>query len=130
MTAAALDNTSTAAIKVPDNLTDEHDKAFWQSRLPAGSTDSDTHQPGPGPVFGLRTKDGGAILFYSLDAQLNLAPPPGETFQLKIPGYYSTSQTLTSAGLGYIEQFAAYDPPQGQADPHIAADVSSIASRD
>jgi hypothetical protein len=130
VTAAALDNSSTAVIKVPDNLTDEHDRDFWQSRLPAGSTDSDKHQPGPGPVFGLRTKDGGAILFYSLDAQLNLAPPPGETFRLEIPGYYSPSQTLTSAGVGYIEQFAAYDPPHGQADPHIAADTSSIASRD
>ncbi len=41
----------------------------------------------------------------------------------------SPSQTLTSTGVGYIEHFATHDRPQGQTDPHIAADVSSIASR-
>jgi len=80
-------------------------------------------------VFGLRTADGGAVLFYSVTAQLFLAPPPGETFQLDIPGYYSASQALTSAGVGYLEQFAAYDPPRGQAVPHMVADASGIASR-
>jgi hypothetical protein len=39
------------------------------------------------------------------------------------------SQTLTSAGVGSIEQFASYNPPQGQTGPHIAADVSTVASR-
>jgi hypothetical protein len=130
MTAVSLDDSSAAAIKAPGNLTDLHDEVFWQSRLPAGSTDTDKHQAGPGPVFGLRTKDGGALLFYSLTAALTLAPPPGETFELTIPGYYTPSQTLTSARVGYIEQFASYDPPQGQTGPYIAADVSSIASGD
>jgi hypothetical protein len=129
-TAIALDNPGAAAIRVPGNLADEHDEAFWQSRLSARSTDSDKHLAGPGPVFGLRTKDGGAILFYAVDAQLTLAPPPGETFELEIPGYYSSGQTLAAAGAVYIEQFAAYDPLQGHADPRIAADVCSIASRD
>ncbi|MDQ2875223.1 MAG: hypothetical protein M3Y33_10675 [Actinomycetota bacterium] len=129
VTAASLDGSSTA-IKAPGNLTDLHDEAFWQSRLPAGSTDTDKHRPGPGLVFGLRTTDGGALLFYPLAAQLSLTPPPGETFELTIPGYYAPSQALTSAVVGYIEQFAAYDPPQGHAGPHIAADASSIASRD
>ena len=103
--------------------------AFWQSRLPTGSTDTDKHQAGPAPVFGLRTKDGGALLFCSLTAQLTIAPPLGETFALDIPGYYSPSEPLNSAEVGYIEQFATYDPPQGQSDPHIVADVSSIASQ-
>ena len=129
VTAASLDDSGAATVKAPRNLSDLNDEAFWQSRLPAGSTDSDRHQAGPGPVIGLRTTDGGALLFYSLTAQLALAPPPGQTFDLEIPGYYSPSQTLTSAKVGYIEQFAAYDPPQGQADAHIVADVSNIASR-
>jgi hypothetical protein len=127
VTAAALDNPGAAAIKVPGNLADERDKAFWQSRLPAGSTDSDKHQSGPGPVFGLRTTDGGAILFYSINAQLTLAPPADQTFELDVPGYYSPSQPRTSASVGYIEQFAAYDPPQGQTKPYVVADASSIA---
>lgn len=129
VTATSLDNSSSATIKAPTNLTDLHDEAFWSARLPAGSTDTDNHQAGPGPVFGLRTKDGGTLLFYSVTAQLTLAPPPGETFELAIPGYYSPSQTLTSAEVGYLEQFASCDPPTGQTDPHIVADISSITSR-
>jgi hypothetical protein len=130
MTASALDNPGTATIKVPGTLADEMDEAHWRSRLPAGSTDSDKHQAGAGPVFGLRTKDGGAVLFYSVSAQLALATPPGHSFELDIPGYYSCSQTLTSADIGYIEQFAAYVPPAGHSGSQIVADVSSIASRD
>ena len=83
----------------------------------------------PGPSFGLRAKDGGALLFYPVTAQLSLAPPAGETFELEIPGYYSTGQPLTSAKVGYLEQFASYDPPRGQTDPYVVADVSSIVSR-
>lgn len=129
MTAASLDGNATA-IKAPRNLTDLQDQAFWWSRLPDGSTDTDTHQAGPGLVFGLRTRDGGALLFYSVTAQLTLAPPPSETFELEIPGYYSSNETLTSARVGYIEQFASYDPPQGQTNAHLVADASSITSRD
>jgi hypothetical protein len=130
VTAASLDGGSPGVIKVPRNLSDLRDQAFWQPRLGPGATVTDMHQPAPGAVFGLRTKDGGALLFYALSAQLSLAPPPGDTFQLNIPGYYSPSQTLTSAKVGYVEQFATYDPPQGKSGPRIAADISSIASRD
>jgi hypothetical protein len=129
LTASALDSPGTAAVKVPGNLADELDEAYWRSRLPAGSTDSDKHQAGAGPVFGLRTKDGGAVLFYAVSAQLTLAPPSGETFELEIPGYYSSSQTLTSADVRYIEQFAAYVPAAGRSGWQVVADVSSIASR-
>ena len=80
-------------------------------------------------MFGLRTKDGGAVLFYSVGAVLTLMPPSGQTFEPDIPGYYSYSQTLTSADVGYIEQYAAYDPPQGHGQPRVLAEVSSIASR-
>src|SRR5205823_12211851 len=100
------------------------------SRLPAGSTATDSHLPASGPVFGLRTVNGGALLFYAVTARLTLAPPTGHTFRLTIPGYYSPRQTLTSARVGYAEQFAAYDPPRGQGILHITADASSIAARD
>jgi hypothetical protein len=45
-------------------------------------------------------------VLYALAAQLTLAPPPGQTFQVSIPGFYSSSQTLTSATVDYAEQFA------------------------
>ncbi len=128
VTAAFLDGGNPAAITAPGNLADLRDEAFWRSRLPAGSTDTDRHQAGPGPAFGLQTRDGGAVLFYSVTAPLFLAPPPGQTFQLDIPGYYSPGQGLTSARVGYLEQFAAYDPPQAHGVAYIVADVSSIAS--
>jgi hypothetical protein len=130
VTAAALDGTGPAALTGPANLADLRDQAFWHSRLPAGSTVTDRHLPASGPVFGLRTVNGGALLFYPVTARLTLAPPAGQTFQLTIPGYYSPSQTLTSARVGYIEQFATYDPPRGKDVPRITADASSIAARD
>jgi hypothetical protein len=130
VTAASLDGTGPASLTGPANLADVRDKAFWQARLPATATVTDRHLAAPGPVFGLRTVGGGALLFYSMTAQLTLAPPPGQTFRLNIPGYFSPAQALTSARIGYIDQFAAYDPPAGQAAPRIAADASSIAARD
>lgn len=110
------------------SLADLHDVIFWRDHLPSGTV-TDTHVAGPGPAFGLRTAGGGAIFFYSLTARLELTPPPGVTLRVQIPGYYSSSQTLQSAAVGYIEQFAAFDPPRGKGGPRIVADVSSIAER-
>ena len=82
-------------------------------------------------MLALKTAGGGVLAFYALTAQLTLAPPPGQTFQVSIPGFYSTSQTLTSATVEYAEyaqQFAAYLPPD-QASPQILADASGITGR-
>ena len=128
VTAGALDGSAAAQITVPDNLQDQKDQAFWRSRLPQGSTDTDTHLQVPGAVYGLRTADGGALLFYTVTAQLTLAPPAGQSFQITIPGYYSPASTQTRAVVGYIDQFAAYDPPHS-GSPRITADTSGIASR-
>jgi hypothetical protein len=129
VTAAALDHARTAAITAPAGLADLHDQAFWRSRLPAGSAASDAHQAGPGPVFGLRTSGGGAIVFYTVTAQLTLAPPHGQALRLEIPGYYNPGQAQTLVRTRYAEQFAAYDPPPGQGGPRIIADASGITSR-
>ena len=85
-----------------------------------------------GPVFGLKTADGGALLFYTTDAQLTLTPPDRGTISaLNIPGYYSPSSSagLTSATVRYIEQFATYVPASGDSGRRIVADIASIASR-
>ena len=69
------------------------------------------------------------MFFYALTARLELTAPPGDTFRVEIPGYYSSSQTLQSAAVGFIEQFAAFDPPRGNGSPRVVADYSSIAGR-
>ena len=81
------------------------------------------------PAFGLRTDGGGALFFYSLTARLRLLAPPGDAFHVSIPGYYPPSQSLRSAAVGYIEQFAAFDPAQGKGGPRAVAAASSIAGR-
>jgi hypothetical protein len=126
-TAESLDGNS-ATVKDPGNLADLRDETYFSGRLPAGSTDTDKHSAW-GRVFVLKTADGGVLAFYALTAQLTLAPPPGQTFRVSIPGFYSSSQTLTSATLEYAEQFAAYIPP-GQASPQILADASGITGRE
>jgi len=110
------------------SLSDLRDVIFWRGRLPSGTV-TDTHSAGPGPAFGLRTKDGGALFFYSLTARLRLLPPPGDTFRVTIPGYYSSGQVLRSASVGYTEQFAAFDPARGKGGPRAVAAASSIAER-
>jgi len=126
-TAESLDGSSTT-VKNPGNLADLQDEAYFSGKLPAGSTDTDKHSAS-GRVFALKTVGGGVLTFYALTAQVTLAPPPGQTFQVSIPGFYSASQTLTSATIGYAEQFATYIPPD-QASPQILADASGITGRE
>ena len=112
-------------MKNPGNLADLHDQASFRPRLPDGSADTDRHHVS-GPIFGLKTVGGGALMLYGLTARLRLAPPPGRTFELGIPRCYSPSQTLTSATVIYVDQFAAYIP-RGPASPRVVADASGIA---
>jgi len=124
--AESLDSSSTM-VKNPGNLADLRDEAYFSGKLPAGSNDTDKHSTS-GRIFALKTAGGGVLAFYALTAQLTLAPPPGQTFQVSIPGFYSSSQTLTSATVEYAEQFATYIPPD-QASPQILADASGITGR-
>jgi hypothetical protein len=126
-TAESLDSSS-ATVKNPGNLADLRDEAYFSGKLPVGSTDTDKHSTS-GRIFALKTVGGGVLTFYALTAQLTLAPPPGQTFQVSIPGFYSSSQTLRSATVGYAEQFATYIPPD-QASPQILADASGITGRE
>ena len=128
LTAESLDG-ATAAVTVrnPGNLADLRDQVYFQSRLSAGSADTDRHDTA-GPVFALKTVGGGALVFYHLTARLSLAPPPGQTIQLSIPGYYSPSQALTSAAVDYADQFAVY-LPAGSAAPAVIADASGTTGR-
>ena len=125
-TAESLDGSSTM-VKNPGNLADLRDEAYFAGKLPTGSTDTDKHSSS-GRIFALKTVGGGVLVFYALAAQLTLAPPPGQTFQVGIPGYYSSSQTLTSATVEYTEQFATYIPA-GQESPQILADASGITGQ-
>jgi hypothetical protein len=124
VTASSLDGDG--PLPNPGNLADLMDQKFWQDKLPASSV-TDKHAPDGGTgVFGLRTTDGGALLFYTDTAQLTLTAPAGEAMHLTIPGYYSPGQSLTRAGISYLEQFATYDPPAGNSGPRAVADYSGI----
>jgi hypothetical protein len=115
------------------NLTDLQDEVFWRSGqggTPMNATDA--HSAPAGQVFALKTTSGGALVFYTTAAQLTLTEPNGAPFGgLNIPGYYSPANSagLTSATVGYVEQFATYIPPAGNSDRDVVADISSIASR-
>jgi len=138
VTAAWLDRvaSSTSNSVIEDkagNLTDLKDEVFWRSGESGAAFDAtDTHSVPADPVFALKTTTGGALVFYTTVAQLTLTPPDGGTISaLNIPGYYtpSSSAELTSAAVGYVEQFATYIPAAGNSDRDVIADISSIASR-
>ena len=129
----AADPSNTAVLADAGNLTDLKDDVFWRSGEGGATFDAaDTHSVPADPVFALKTTDGGALLFYTVAAHLVLTPPDGDTISaLNIPGYYSPSSSagLTSAAVGYIEQFATYVPASGHSGRRVVADIASIASR-
>lgn len=125
VTASSLDGAG--PLPNPGNLADLMDRGFWQRKLPASSV-TDSHAPAGGGVYGLRTADGGALLFYTGAAELTLTAPAGEVMHLTVPGYYSPGRALTRAGIGYLEQFASYDPPPGGSGLRVVADYSGITS--
>jgi hypothetical protein len=127
VTAAALDG-GKEGIANPGNLADRLDAGFWHSKLPA-ATVTDRHMTSDGQVFGLQTADGGALLFYTDAAMLTLMPPAGEAIHLTVPGFYSSSQSLRVAMIGYLDQFATYVPPRGGTGMRVVADYSGITQR-
>ena len=48
---------------------------------------------------------------------------------LAVPGFYSSAQALSRAGLSYLDQFAADDPPAGGGTPRVVADYSGITGK-
>ncbi|MDX6345149.1 MAG: hypothetical protein QOH87_5287 [Trebonia sp.] len=137
-TAASVDGTGaggagtgTAAVADPGNLADRADQKFWLGKIPGGTvTDTHTAAAGAdGQEFALLTAGGGALVFYTDAAQLTITPPASATLHLTIPGFYSPGQALSRAGVSYLEQFAAYDPPAGGGAPRVVADYSGITGK-
>jgi hypothetical protein len=130
-TAASLDGTG-QAITNPGNLVDKANQQLWQGEV-AGGTVTDTHAPADGAdgqEFALLTTGGGALVFYTDAAKVTITPPAGSALHLTIPGLYSPSQGVSQAAVGYLEQFAAYDPPAGSGAPRVVADYSGITGKD
>ena len=134
VTAASLDGsgararTGQGAIANPGNLADTSDQETWQAKLP-GDTVTDTRAPAAGTdgqEFALRTTSGGALVFYTDAAEVTVTSPTGSPLRLTVPGIYSASQDLTQVSVGYLEQFATYDPPADGGAPRIVADYSGI----
>jgi len=108
---------------------DQKDQAFWAARVPRGAGDTDRHYATPYGVYALRTRDGGALVFYSLAAVLTLTAPPGQTMGLQIPGYYSRGTPVSTATVPYADQFAARIGPHGSlATAEVLAQASGIAA--
>jgi hypothetical protein len=117
------------SVSNPGNLSEYDTVNAWRARLPKGTAVSDQHtQTGYG-IIGLRTSDGGALLFYTDAAVVTFTAPRGKTFQMSIPGVYSSKQRLGWAGMRFLDQLATYDPPQGAGSPRIVADYSGLQGR-
>jgi hypothetical protein len=125
-TAAAFDSGS-GQLANPGNLADRQDMAAFKKSLPSHTSITTAHLASTDPVFGLRTTDGGALLFYDVGARLTLTAPPGSTLRVNIPGFVSTGGKATDLTLSYLEQFATDDPPAGAGTPaRVIADYSGL----
>jgi hypothetical protein len=132
-TAAAFDGktgTGQPNVSDPGNLADQTDERRGLAEVPGGTvTDSRAAASGAnGQEFALRTTDGGALVFYTDTAQLTVTPAAGHALHLTVPGFLSSTQSMSSATVNYLEQFATYDPPAGGGDPRVVADYSGIVS--
>ena len=132
LTAASLDGAGGAVtVPNPGGLPDRVDQKFWQNKLPS-ATVTDAHAAATGTVgqmFALRTTNGGALVFYTDSAELTIIAHPGSTLHLSVPGFYSPADPLTRAGLAYLDQFAAYDPPPGAGHPTVIAEYSGPTAK-
>ena len=131
-TAAAIDGTG-SGVTVPDPgaLADRSDQTFWRGKLPT-ATVTDAHAAATGPAgqtFALLTTNGGALVFYTDAADLQITPPAGQVVQLTVPGFYSSAQALSRAGLSYLDQFAAADPPARSGAPRVVAQYSGLTGK-
>jgi len=134
-TAVARDS-GTGQPSTPGNLPIDQARAAVLRQLPKGSSAVSRHAGTRERVFGLRTADGGALLFYDVAARLTVTAPTGSTLHLDIPGWVSAGEGANLARganqirLGYLEQFATYDPPTAKGTPAtVIADYSSIFRR-
>jgi hypothetical protein len=131
-TAARLDGTAAgSSVTGAQPLADQQDQTFWAARVPRGTGDTDRHTATPYGVYALRAVGGGTLVFYSLTATLTIVPLRGQPVALKIPGYYSPAEPVTTAAaIPYADQFAAWVGPRGaQAGMRVIAENSGIAAR-
>jgi hypothetical protein len=123
LTAASLDGTS-AAVKSPGDLAPAR-----RGVLPGEAADRvGLHREALRDIrSGLRPEDRRRRCACVLQPYGAAEPYPAVRRDLRdrYPGYYSSSQTLTSAEVWYAEQFATYIP-QGQ---QVDADASGIDGR-
>jgi hypothetical protein len=109
-------------------LGDLHDKTFWRSRLPSGSTQLDQHEVTTDPIYALRTTDGGALVFYDLTAALTLAAPDATPFTMTIPGIFDGKDSMRAAQVNYDDQFVVYEAAGASAAPTVIANYSGAVS--
>jgi hypothetical protein len=131
-TAAAIDGAGTGVtVADPGALADRSDELFWRGKLPTATvTDAHTAATGSaGQTFALLTNDGGALVFYTDAAEVAITPPAGSAIHLTVPGLYSPAQALSRADLGYLDQFAANDPPAGAGAPSVIAQYSGLTGK-
>jgi hypothetical protein len=131
-TAAAIDGTGAGVtVADPGALADRSDQTFWRGKLPA-ATVTDAHATATGAAgqtFALLTTNGGALVFYTDAADLEITPSAGSVLHLTVPGFYSDAQGLSRAGLSYLDQFAAADPPAGAGTPRVVAEYSGLTGK-
>jgi serine/threonine protein kinase len=128
-TAGSLDS-GTGQPADPGDLTDSGESEALQQSLPAKSKVTVTRSGAASPLFGLRTTNGGALLFYDVTADLTVDAPAGKTVSLKVPGFFSTADPVSSAVIDYDEEFATEDPLRGTGTVSVIADYSGITGRE
>jgi hypothetical protein len=128
-TATAFDSGGQPA--TPGTLAAGQEEEAVRPQVPAGTTTAIRHAGTSGPVVGLRTADGGALLFYDIGATLTVTAPAGSTLsRLNVPGFVAPGGQATSVTLDFLEQFATYDPARGHGTGlPIVADYSGITGQ-
>jgi hypothetical protein len=127
-TAAARDG-GAGQPSAPAVLVIDRARAAVAGQLLKGASAVTRHAGTSERVFALRTADGGALVFYEVAARLTIPAPAGATLHLSIPGWLAAGEGATQARLGYLEQYATYDPPRATGTAKVIADYSGIFRR-
>ena len=115
-----------ARVQIPTatSQTDMSDLTFWRGQAGGALAVGEQHSPRTDLVYAMATADGGALVWCDVGAQLSLAAPDGSAMHLQIPTFYTNAQSETQATVPYLDQYLVYDPPQGQGDARVVADLT------
>jgi len=111
-------------------IPDDYSRNARTKRIGDWTSESGTFTPGPGKAYGLRTKDGGTLVWYGLKQEQTLTEGTGDALPGEIRDYLAKNDDKAGKTLraGWEWLAIGYAPPSGKARV-LGESVSLVSAR-